>query len=87
MSLLKEASAQMAYLKAGFYGIAGSGKTFTASLVAVGLSTLLKSDKPIAMADTETGSDFVRPRIFDPAGKKLFVSKTKAFLRLADHRG
>jgi hypothetical protein len=79
MSLLKEASAQMAYLKAGFYGIAGSGKTFTASLIAVGLSQLLKSDKPIAMADTETGSDFVRPRIFDPAGKKLFVAKTKAF--------
>jgi hypothetical protein len=80
MSLLKEAIGnQMAYLKAGFYGIAGSGKTFTASLIAVGLSQLLKSDKPIAMADTETGSDFVRPRIFDPAGKKLFVAKTKAF--------
>jgi hypothetical protein len=72
----------MAYLKAGFYGIAGSGKTFTASLVALGLSQLLKSDKPIAMADTETGSDFVRPRIFDPAGKKLIVAKTKAFADL-----
>ena len=77
--LLHEAAAQMAFLKLGLYGIAGSGKTFTASQVAIGLSQLLKSDKPIAMADTETGSDFVKPRLFDPAGKKLFVAKTKAF--------
>lgn len=80
--LLHEATAQMAFLKLGLYGIAGSGKTFTASQVAVGLSQLLKSDKPIAMADTETGSDFVNPRIFAPAGKKLFVAKTKAFADL-----
>jgi hypothetical protein len=80
--LLHEAKAQMAFLKLGLYGIAGSGKTFTASQVAIGLSQLLKSDKPIAMADTETGSDFVRPRLFDPAGKKLFVAKTKAFADL-----
>jgi hypothetical protein len=77
--LLQAASAQMAYLKAGLYGIAGSGKTFTASTIAIGLSQFLKSDKPIAMADTETGSDFVRPRLFEPAGKKLLVAKTRAF--------
>ena len=79
MSLLQPATAQMAYLKLGLYGIAGTGKTFTASLVAVGLSNFIKSKKPIAMVDTETGSDFVRPRLFDPAGKKLLVAKTKAF--------
>jgi len=77
--LLHEAVPQMAFLKMGLYGIAGSGKTFTASQVAIGLSTLLKSDKPIAWADTETGSDFVKPRLFDPAGKKMFVAKTKSF--------
>lgn len=77
--LLQPAKAQMAFLKLGIYGIAGSGKTFTASRVAVGISELLKSDKPIAMADTETGSDFVGPRLFVPAGKKLLVAKTKAF--------
>jgi len=79
MSLLQPATAQMAYLKLGLYGIAGTGKTFTAALVAIGLSDYVKSKKPIAMADTETGSDFVRPRLFDPAGKKLLVAKTKAF--------
>jgi hypothetical protein len=77
--LLQEARPQTAYLKAAFFGIAGSGKSFTASVVAIGLSTLLKSDKPIAWADTETGSDFVKPRLFDPAGKKLIVAKTKSF--------
>jgi hypothetical protein len=77
--LLQEARPQMAFLKMGLYGIAGSGKTFTASLVALGLSTLLKSDKPIAWADTETGSDFVMPRLFAPAGKRLIVAKTKSF--------
>ena len=82
--LLHEATAQMAFLKLGLYGIAGSGKTFTAARVAVGLSQLLKSDKPIAMADTETGSDFINPRLFVPAGKKLFVAKTKAFADLLE---
>jgi hypothetical protein len=68
----------MAYLKLGIYGEAGSGKTFTASSVAIGLHKLIKSKMPIAFADTETGSDF-RLHAFEEAGIKLLVAKTRAF--------
>lgn len=78
MTLLREAKPEMAYLKAGIYGEAGSGKTFTACLIAMGLHKLIKSKKPVAFADTETGSDF-RLHAFKEAGVKLVVAKTRAF--------
>jgi hypothetical protein len=80
--LLREARNTSAFLKMGIYGCAGTGKTYSASKVAIGLSNFIKSDKPIAWADTETGSDYVKPTLFDPAGKKILVSKTKAFADL-----
>lgn len=77
-NLLKEASPEMAFLKMGIYGKAGSGKTFTATSIAIGLNQYIKSEKPIAFADTETGSDFVRHR-FSSNKIKLLVAKTRAF--------
>ena len=47
---------QQAALKLGMYGLAGSGKTFTALLLAEGLAQI--SGKRIALVDTERGSDF-----------------------------
>ena len=81
MSILTEAKSETAYLKMGIYGEAGSGKTFTSSNVAIGLHRLIKSDKPVAFADTETGSDFIK-HLFDAAGIKLMVAKTRAFIDL-----
>lgn len=87
MSLFAEAENQMAYLKAGFMGFQGSGKTTTATRVAVGLHDLLKErglpggDAPIFFADTETGADWVRQDT-DAAGIKLQVAKTRAFKNL-----
>lgn len=81
MSLLQPASAQMAYLKLGIYGEAGSGKSYTSSLVAIGLAKLLKSDKPVAYADTETGSDFLIP-MYEREGIALVRTKTRAFADL-----
>lgn len=78
MSLLKKSRPEMAYLKMGIYGEAGSGKSFTSSQLAIGLHKHIKSDKPIAFLDTETGSDFVKP-IFDNEKINFFVAKTKAF--------
>jgi hypothetical protein len=78
MSILSAAKPEAAYLKLGLYGEAGSGKTFTASKVAIGLRQYIKSDKPIAFADTETGSDYVR-HLFEDAGIKLMSAKTRAF--------
>ena len=81
MTLLKKASPEMAFLKLGIYGEAGSGKTFTASHVAISLAKFIKSKKRVAFADTETGSDFVLPA-FKAAGIDLFTAKTRAFADL-----
>lgn len=69
------------HLKAGIFGFAGSGKTFTASEIAIGLSNYIKSDKPIYGIETETGLSF-RKESFDKAGKKLEVLRTRAFVSL-----
>lgn len=79
MSLLKEASNQTAYLKAGILGFQGSGKTFTASRLASGLAKLSNKENPrVAFFDTEKGSDFLVD-YFKKEGIKLDVAKTRAF--------
>ena len=76
--LLQPARLEMAFLKSGFFGEAGSGKTFTSSLVAIGLHQLIKAKKPIAFIDSETGSDFVLSK-FKAAKINLLVAKTRSF--------
>jgi hypothetical protein len=71
----------MAYLKAGFYGEAGSGKSFTSSQIAIGLVKYIKAKKPVMYFDTETGSDFLI-RQFKDAGIELHTAKTRAFADL-----
>src|SRR5713101_4347951 len=48
MTLLRPAEPQTAYLKMGNYGGAGSGKTWTCSLVAIGLAKKIGDGKPVA---------------------------------------
>lgn len=79
--LFKPAKNEMAFLKAGIYGEAGSGKTRTASEIAIGLYHHTKSDKPVAFIDTETGSDFVLP-LFNQYKVPLVTLKRKAFADL-----
>jgi hypothetical protein len=79
--LLQAAQPESAFLKLGIYGDAGSGKTFTSALVAVGLSKLLKSSKPVGFVDTETGSDYVLD-LFSREGVGLVRTKTRAFADL-----
>jgi hypothetical protein len=72
MAGFRKAKAEQAALKIGFYGLAGSGKTFTTLLCAEGLAKL--SGKRIAYVDTERGTDFycqpvperkIHPEAFD----------------------
>jgi len=80
--LLKKAKGEMAYLKMGIYGEAGSGKTYTSSKVAIGLHKFIKANnQPIGFIDTETGSDFVLP-IFKKEKIELLTAKTRAFADL-----
>lgn len=81
--LLQEAILEMSYLKMGIYGEAGSGKTYTASKIAIGLHQLIKSKKAVSFLDTETGSDFMIP-VFKRAGIKFLTAKTRAFKDLLE---
>jgi hypothetical protein len=87
MSLFTKAETSSATLKMGIMGFAGSGKTHTATSIAVGLVLMLRDmklpigERPIAFLDTETGSDWVAPRIRD-AGIELQTAKTRAFADL-----
>ena len=79
MGLLKPIENEQAYLKAGIYGEAGSGKTFTSSKVAIGLAKKIGA-KTIAFFDTETGSDYVKDKLFAPEGIDLVGLRSKVFI-------
>lgn len=87
MSIFKRATNTQAYLKAGIMGFAGDGKTFTAAEIAIGMVELMRSrklpagDLPVMFLDTETGSDWVKPR-FDAAHIELMTAKTRVFVDL-----
>lgn len=88
MSLFKPAENKAAYLKAAFMGLAGSGKTFTASALAIGMVKhmqkmgLEQGKKPVYFVDSENGSSWLVP-IFKQNGVTLQVAETTAFSDLA----
>jgi len=59
-----------------FEGFAGSGKTYTSALVAIGLHQKIKSKKPIVMFDTEKAAKFLK-RVFNEAGIELLVKESR----------
>jgi transcriptional regulator len=73
MSLLKPATNKMAYAKVGIYGTAGSGKTRTATEIAIGLHKAIGSKKPVVVFDTEPAFSFVLP-LFQKAGIELLIA-------------
>ena len=77
MDLLQKAENLQAYAKIGMLGFPGSGKTYTATMIAIGLAKLYGC-KPIAFFDTETGSDFIITKVKD-AGLELYVTKSRSF--------
>lgn len=78
MGLLKKAENEMAFLKAGLLGFPGSGKSYTASMLAQAISKRVGAGRPVAFFDTESGSDFLIPK-FEAAGVELLRVKSKAF--------
>jgi hypothetical protein len=84
MKLFQPAQSTQAFLKAGFMGFAGAGKTFTATDISIGLVNYLKergieyANRPVFFLDTETGSDYVIPR-FREEGIDFYTAKTRAF--------
>lgn len=84
MSFFKKAENAQAYLKMGMLGFQGSGKTYTAMRVAVGLVELMRDrklphgDLPIFFLDTEQGSDWIMQE-FARHDIELHTAKTRAF--------
>jgi hypothetical protein len=84
MAGFKPVENTIAYFKAGFMGEAGSGKTHTSALCAIGMVQHMKklglpgADKPVFMLDTETGRSWVKP-MFDEAGIPFHAWPTRAF--------
>ena len=77
MSILKKAENQTAFSKVGIYGDAGSGKTFTASCLAIGLHKFANCNKPIGFFDTEPALSYVLP-MFKAAGIEVLCLESRA---------
>jgi len=75
----------IAYLKMGLYGEAGTGKTYTAGEVARGLALHIeKTGLPrprILFIDSEKGSSWIKPKVLAD-GTKFLASKTRSFADL-----
>jgi hypothetical protein len=86
-SLLQPAVSSSAYLKMGILGFQGGGKTLTGAKSLIGLYKytlnlgLHDGTKPVAMIDTEKGSDWLIP-MFKQAGVPFVVAKRQAFADL-----
>lgn len=83
MGILSEAGGDE-YLKAGFLGFQGSGKTFTAVELAIGLIKHFKLETTIAFYDTEKGSGYVRKKVEAALGRKLLVTRSRSLADLME---
>jgi hypothetical protein len=81
--LFKPAENRQAFMKVGIQGFPGSGKTYTAALIAKGIYESTKDPKPVAFIDSESGSDFLVPK-FKEWGIPFVVVKTRAFVDLVE---
>lgn len=71
-------NASPTHAKIAIYGAAGTGKTYTATQIAIGLYKEKQLKKPVAIFDTENGSDFLQP-LFAKEGITVHVKKSRTF--------
>jgi hypothetical protein len=83
MSILNEAQLDNSKLKMAIRGASGSGKTFVATAIAVGLQNYIGSKKPIAFWDTENALSYVLPH-FKHNGITVMELKARAFKLVND---
>lgn len=81
MGVLSPVVQSTAFAKIAIHGPQGSGKTYTAAQLMIGLSEKYHARKPIAFVDTEKGSDHLKP-LFDAHRVPLVGVKTRAFATL-----
>lgn len=83
MGLLKKATKEQAFLKAGVFGFGGSGKSYTAMMLAIALVKEFKIKKPIAAIETEDGTDFTL-KYAEAEGIELLRIKTRSFSEMLE---
>ncbi len=71
------------YFKAAFEGFAGTGKTYTAAQIAIGLHKRVKSKKPIIIFDTEKAAKFLKP-MFAAEGIEVLVRESRSLADLKE---
>jgi len=71
------------FLKAGFQGSAGTGKSTTAGLLLLGLSVTRHSKAPVLVFDTEPGWQFLKP-LYDAEGVELIIENGRHFKGMHD---
>lgn len=84
MSILKPLGNEQGFLKAGFLGFQKSGKTHTATLLAIGTRKHFKLKGPIAMFDSETGSGYVAEMVEKETKCGLIGVRARSFRTLMD---
>lgn len=84
MSLLKPLGTGQGYLKAGFLGFAGSGKSVTSALLLCATRRAMKLDGPIVLFDTEGGSEYIAPMIRALTGQDVVGFRGRSFSDLLE---
>jgi len=67
------------YVKAGFLGFQGTGKSLTAALLAVAIRAHFKLTGPISMYDTESGSAYLKDLLKDLTGVAPLIKRARSF--------
>ncbi len=75
---LVELGGGVGYFKGGLYGFAGSGKTHTGIEFLAGIREYLNLSSRIGMFDTETGSEYVDPIVFNKTGQHIIGAKSRS---------
>ena len=70
------------YFKFAAQGEAGSGKTYTSALIAIGLHNRIQSGKPVVIFDTEMSSKFLKP-LFKENGIEAVVKTSRSLADLS----
>lgn len=71
------------YFKAAFEGFAGSGKTYTAAKIAIGLYKRVGSKKPVVIFDSEKAAKFLKP-MFTAEGIEVLVRESRSLADLKE---
>ena len=82
MGIFNAVEEKAGFVKAGFLGFGGSGKTLTSALLASAIHREFKCKKPVAFFDTETGFAYVRQTLKTLTGLDPISCSSRSFTTL-----